>query len=331
MYTSRMLADYIEVLCDTFNDAMCVTDRNGICVLVNRRHSELTGIPKRDIVGHRVQDMVLHGVFDTQLNSKVVETGQDVKSVQNVFNGRRLLLDGHPVLDKKGKVAYVVTVIRDVTALTDLRREIAAQKELLETFQSLNNANSGSARYPMVMQSRAMQRLCAEAEAIADTDATVLLQGETGVGKDVVARRIHHESRRSSAPFIKVDCGSIPENLIETELFGYAPGSFSGASRHGKAGLLEAANTGTVFLDEIGELPMPMQSRLLRVLQDFEVMRVGATEPRKVDVRIIAATNKDLGREVARGTFRPDLYYRLKVAVLNIPPLRERIGDIQPL
>lgn len=156
MYTSRMLADYIEELCDTFNDAMCVTDRNGICVLVNRRHSELTGIPKRDIVGHRVQDMVLHGVFDTQLNSKVVETGQDVKSVQNVFNGRRLLLDGHPVLDKKGKVAYVVTVIRDVTALTDLRREIAAQKELLETFQSLNNANSGSARYPMVMQSRAM-------------------------------------------------------------------------------------------------------------------------------------------------------------------------------
>ena len=127
MYTSRMLADYIEELCDTFNDAMCVTDRNGICVLVNRRHSELTGIPKRDIVGHRVQDMVLHGVFDTQLNSKVVETGQDVKSVQNVFNGRRLLLDGHPVLDKKGKVAYVVTVIRDVTALTDLRREIAAQ------------------------------------------------------------------------------------------------------------------------------------------------------------------------------------------------------------
>ena len=331
MYTSRMLADYIEELCDTFNDAMCVTDRNGICVLVNRRHSELTGIPKRDIVGHRVQDMVLHGVFDTQLNSKVVETGQDVKSVQNVFNGRRLLLDGHPVLDKKGKVAYVVTVIRDVTALTDLRREIAAQKELLETFQSLNNANSGSARYPMVMQSRAMQRLCAEAEAIADTDATVLLQGETGVGKDVVARRIHHESRRSSAPFIKVDCGSIPENLIETEFFGYAPGSFSGASRHGKAGLLEAANTGTVFLDEIGELPMPMQSRLLRVLQDFEVMRVGATEPRKVDVRIIAATNKDLGREVARGTFRPDLYYRLKVAVLNIPPLRERRGDIQPL
>ena len=99
MYTSRMLADYIEELCDTFNDAMCVTDRNGICVLVNRRHSELTGIPKRDIVGHRVQDMVLHGVFDTQLNSKVVETGQDVKSVQNVFNGRRLLLDGHPVLD----------------------------------------------------------------------------------------------------------------------------------------------------------------------------------------------------------------------------------------
>ena len=331
VYTPDMLAEYVEKLCDTFRDAICVTDRKGYCVLVNKRHAELTGIPRSRIIGARVQDMVKNGLFDVVLNSRVVEMGESVSEVQRLADGRSLVLEGHPVFSNDGEVAYVVTILRDVTALTALRNEIAVQKELLETFQNMSMQDKTTAKYPLVMQSRAMQRLNGEAMAIAETDATVLLLGETGVGKDVIARHIHRDSRRANAPFIKVDCGSIPENLIETELFGYVPGSFSGASRNGKAGLVEAASTGTLFLDEIGELPMPMQSRLLRVLQDFEVMRVGATAPRRVDVRVIAATNKDLEREVDRGKFRSDLYYRLKVAVLRVPPLRDRKADIQPL
>lgn len=331
MYNRHMLADYVEQLCDTFRDAICVTDREGIVTLVNKRHAELTGIPREKMMGSRIQDMVQNGIFDVVLNPRIVETGQKVSSVQNLYNGRTLLLDGHPVKDAGGRVAYVVTVIRDITALTELREEITAQRELLETFQNLSSEGVTGNQYPRVVQSPVMQRLYAEASAIAETDATVLLLGETGVGKDVVARHIHRNSLRADAPFIKVDCGSIPENLIETELFGYVPGSFSGASKHGKAGLVEAASTGTLFLDEIGELPMTMQSRLLRVLQDWEVLRVGATVPKKVDVRVVAATNKELEREVARGTFRSDLYYRLKVAVLNIPPLRSRRVDILPL
>ncbi|QCC85265.1 PAS domain S-box protein [Desulfovibrio desulfuricans] len=326
-----MLADYVEQLCDTFRDAICVTDKEGIVTLVNKRHAELTGIAREKMIGSRIQDMVQNGIFDVVLNPRIVETGQKVSSVQNLYNGRTLLLDGHPVKDATGQVAYVVTVIRDITALTELREEITAQRELLETFQNLSSEGVTGNQYPRVVQSPVMQRLYAEASAIAETDATVLLLGETGVGKDVVARHIHHNSMRSDAPFIKVDCGSIPENLIETELFGYVPGSFSGASKNGKAGLVEAASSGTLFLDEIGELPMTMQSRLLRVLQDWEVLRVGATVPKKVDVRVIAATNKELEREVARGAFRSDLYYRLKVAVLNIPPLRSRRVDILPL
>ena len=331
MYNHHMLADYIEQLCDTFRDAICVTDREGIVTLVNKRHAELTGIAREKMMGSRIQDMVQNGIFDVVLNPRIVETGQKVSSVQNLYNGRTLLLDGHPVKDATGKVAYVVTVIRDITALTELREEITAQRELLETFQNLSSEGASGNQYPRVVQSPVMQRLYAEASAIAETDATVLLLGETGVGKDVVARHIHRNSLRADAPFIKVDCGSIPENLIETELFGYVPGSFSGASKHGKAGLVEAASSGTLFLDEIGELPMTMQSRLLRVLQDWEVLRVGATVPKKVDVRVVAATNKELEREVAKGTFRSDLYYRLKVAVLNIPPLRSRRVDILPL
>ena len=331
MYNPHMLADYVEQLCDTFRDAICVTDREGVVVLVNKRHAELTGIPREKMIGSRIQEMVQSGIFDVVLNPRIVETGQKVSSLQNVFNGRTLLLDGHPVKNAHGKVEYVVTVIRDITALTELREEITAQKELLETFQNLNSEGLTDNQYPRVVQSQSMQRLYAEAASIAETDATVLLLGETGVGKDVVARHIHRQSLRADAPFIKVDCGSIPENLIETELFGYVPGSFSGASKNGKAGLVEAASSGTLFLDEIGELPMTMQSRLLRVLQDWEVLRVGATTPKKVDVRVIAATNKELEREVAKGTFRSDLYYRLKVAVLNIPPLRSRKVDILPL
>ena len=331
MYNHHMLADYIEQLCDTFRDAICVTDREGIVTLVNKRHAELTGIAREKMMGSSIQDMVQNGIFDVVLNPRIVETGQKVSSVQNLYNGRTLLLDGHPVKDATGKVAYVVTVIRDITALTELREEITAQRELLETFQNLSSEGASGNQYPRVVQSPVMQRLYAEASAIAETDATVLLLGETGVGKDVVARHIHRNSLRADAPFIKVDCGSIPENLIETELFGYVPGSFSGASKHGKAGLVEAASGGTLFLDEIGELPMTMQSRLLRVLQDWEVLRVGATVPKKVDVRVVAATNKELEREVAKGTFRSDLYYRLKVAVLNIPPLRSRRVDILPL
>ena len=331
MYNPHMLADYIEQLCDTFRDAICVTNREGIVTLVNKRHAELTGIAREKMMGSRIQDMVQNGIFDVVLNPRIVETGQKVSSVQNLYNGRTLLLDGHPVKDATGKVAYVVTVIRDITALTELREEITAQRELLETFQNLSSEGASGNQYPRVVQSPVMQRLYAEASAIAETDATVLLLGETGVGKDVVARHIHRNSLRADAPFIKVDCGSIPENLIETELFGYVPGSFSGASKHGKAGLVEAASTGTLFLDEIGELPMTMQSRLLRVLQDWEVLRVGATVPKKVDVRVVAATNKELEREVTKGMFRSDLYYRLKVAVLNIPPLRSRRVDILPL
>ena len=331
MYNPHMLAEYVEQLCDTFRDAICVTDREGIVTLVNKRHAELTGIARDKMMGSRIQDMVQNGIFDVVLNPRIVETGQKVSSVQNLYNGRTLLLDGHPVKDATGKVAYVVTVIRDITALTELREEITAQRELLETFQNLSSEGASGNQYPRVVQSPVMQRLYAEASAIAETDATVLLLGETGVGKDVVARHIHRNSLRAEAPFIKVDCGSIPENLIETELFGYVPGSFSGASKHGKAGLVEAASSGTLFLDEIGELPMTMQSRLLRVLQDWEVLRVGATVPKKVDVRVVAATNKELEREVAKGTFRSDLYYRLKVAVLNIPPLRSRRVDILPL
>lgn len=326
-----MINAYFSQILDTFKEAICVTDRSGTILFVNPQHSRLTGIPRDRIIGMSVNDTVRSGMFDVVLNPEIVRTRQPVTRVQQVSNGRTLVLDGTPVLDEQGNVILVVTIIRDVTTVMEMRAQLSSQNELLETFRQLSAPKGErTAKIPRIIHSTAMRRIYGQASVIADTDATVLLLGDTGVGKDVLARNVHSLSGRSGA-FVKADCGSIPENLIETELFGYAPGTFSGANKSGKMGLIEAASSGTLFLDEIGELPYPMQSRLLRVMQDKEIMRVGSTSPKKVDVRIVAATNRDLEQEVAAGRFRSDLYYRLKVAVLHIPSLRERQADILPL
>ena len=235
--------------------------------------------------------------------------------------------------DDKGQLCLVVTFARDITVLTQLQEEMTAQKKPIEQFHDRLAflAREQTRELVPVFESREMKEVMSLVERFASSDATVLILGETGVGKDVVARLTHELSPRKEKMFLKVDCGGISESLTESELFGYMPGAFTGAGNKGKSGYFEMADGGTVFLDEIGELSLAMQTRLLRVLQDGEIMRVGSSKPRKVNVRIIAATNRNLAERVEKGLFRRDLYYRLNVAVVNIPPLRERPDDIQPL
>jgi len=183
----------------------------------------------------------------------------------------------------------------------------------------------------LIVASKEMHDMLSVLNKFAKTDATIMLLGETGVGKDILARKIHEHSSRSQQPFFKVDCTTIPPNLVESELFGYEPGAFSGANTKGKPGYFEMANKGTLFLDEIGELPLAAQAKLLRVLQDHDILRIGSTKLKKIDVRFVAATNRNLEDDVKHGTFRSDLFYRLKVAVIKIPALRDRKGDIIPL
>lgn len=329
-----MLQEYLDQFLDAFKEGICISDVDGTIIHLNKRHGEITGITREQMIGRSAMEFVHKGVLNVVLNPEVIKSGKPVTRVQSVSNGRQVILEGNPVFDRQGKVVLCITFIRDVTMLAELREQLTVQKELLDAFQQLSNVGEDQAlsrKTPKIFTSNAMLKLYGEVNTIAETDATVLLLGETGVGKDVIARRIHSLSSRKNRAFIKVDCGSIPENLIETELFGYAAGTFSGGSKAGKIGLIEAAAGGTLFLDEIGELPMPMQTRLLRFLQDWEIMRVGSTTPKQIDVRIVAATNKNLERAIARGEFRSDLYYRLKVAVITIPPLRERQADILPL
>ncbi len=326
-----MISEYFAQIIETFEEAICISDRTGKIVYLNNRHEQLTGIPRAEFIGKSVQEMVHCGLFDVVLNPEIVQSKHPATRLQSLSDGRRVVIDGFPVFDDSGNVVLVVTYTRDISKLSELKEQMNSQKELLEAYQKLQSQSNDFNKLPVVIQSKSMKALYGQLSNVAQTDATILLLGETGVGKDVFARKIHELSERSDKPFVKADCGSMPENLIETELFGYAPGTFSGGNKNGKIGLVEAASGGTLFLDEIGELPLLMQTRLLRLLQDKEILRVGATSPQKVDVRIVAATNKNLEEEVKEGHFRRDLYYRLMVALIDIPPLRKRKADILSL
>lgn len=327
------LAPHFESILDTLSDGVFISDAEGTTLFVNKMYETLTGLRQGEIRGKNIRTLVQQGIFDKVVNPQIVETGKSATHVQQLANGKRLVLTGYPVFDDKGQLCLVVTFARDITVLTQLQEEMTAQKKLIEQFHDRLAflAREQTRELVPVFESREMKEVMSLVERFASSDATVLILGETGVGKDVVARLTHELSPRKEKMFLKVDCGGISESLTESELFGYMPGAFTGAGNKGKSGYFEMADGGTVFLDEIGELSLAMQTRLLRVLQDGEIMRVGSSKPRKVNVRIIAATNRNLEECVEAGTFRRDLFYRLNVGTVRIPPLRERPEDVRVL
>lgn len=329
----EVLKQYYAQLFDLLQDGMYVSDRQGWTLMVNTSYERLTGIKASEVVGRNVFDLRRNGLFNVIVNPDVVATGKVVTSIQEV-NGRRVVLKGHPILGRTGEVELVVTFVRDVSHIDRLLREVASQRNLVESYQRQIASLDPEAVFQdggMIAVSKPSIAVRELLDNIAPTDAAVLILGETGVGKDVVARRLQAKSLRADKVFLKVDCSAIPESLMESELFGYEAGAFSGARAKGKMGFFEKASGGTLFLDEVGELALPMQTKLLRAIQDQEIIRVGSTTVTPIDIRIIAATNKELEEEVKRGRFRSDLYYRLKVAVLRILPLRQRRDDILPL
>ncbi len=327
------ISRYCESILNALNDGVYISDPDGMTLWINQMYETLTGLKKSDVVGKNVRMLVEEGVFDKIVNPQIVREGKPITHVQQLSDGKTLVLTGYPVFDETDRLCLVVTFARDITTLTEMHEQMLEQRKLIERFND---------RFAYISHEQARkltpvyvgQKMCETVELLerlAGSDATVLLLGETGVGKDVMARMTHDRSLRKEKMFLKVDCGGLAESLAESELFGYVAGAFTGAGAKGKAGFFEMADGGTVFLDEVGELSLTMQTRLLRVLQDGEIMRVGSATTRKVDVRIIAATNRNLAEQVEQGIFRRDLYYRLTVAVVNVPPLRERVDDIQAL
>ena len=320
---------FLHEIIDNSYDGIYITDRTGKTVLVNKSYERISGINRSQLIGEYMQNLVEQGIISTSITKDVVESKDTITRTQTNANNKEVVITGTPVFDDFGNVRHVITNVRDVTELMTLNKKLQTQIDRADFYQQqlLNKSSDGN----IVYNSSEFEGALNIAKKISNMDSTVLVLGETGVGKEIIAQYIYKQSSRSDKPYIKINCGAIPQNLLESELFGYVPGAFTGASSKGKIGLFELADTGTLFLDEIGELPINLQASLLRVLQDGEVTRIGDSKSRKVDVRIITATNRDLEEMIEEGTFRSDLYYRLNVVSIVIPPLRERKDDIPPL
>lgn len=323
----------LEAIFESSHDGIVVADENGRFIRVNSSYERITGVPRNEVLNATAESIVEKGLVSDSATVEVLKTGLPCTFSQTFRSGRQSIITGSPVFDSENKVFRVVTNVRDMTEINRLRAELAESQEkithysrIVETLTEEQMSNES-----LIFRSRKMAAVRSNAIKFAKVDSPILITGESGVGKEVIADLIYKNSLRKGGPFLKINCGAIPETLLESELFGYEGGAFTGAKRDGRTGLFEVANKGTVMLDEIGELSLTLQVKLLRFIQDGEFYRVGGNKTVKVDVRLIAATNQDLQEMVSHNQFRLDLYYRLNVLTIRIPALRERSEDIIPL
>jgi len=314
-------------------DGIWITDGEGLVLDINEAYERITGITVKDVIGRTMQELVDEGYFDQSVTLVVMKELKSVTINQTVKGGKQLLVTGNPIFDENGKLFRIVTNVRDVTELANLRQQLNQQKEQVLKYKTeLTHLRSRQIKdSELIFRSVLMKQIVELGIKMADVDSTVLITGESGTGKELIAKLIHRRGKGDTRPFISVNCAAIPEHLLESELFGYEGGAFTGAKKEGKPGLFEMAHAGTLFLDEVAELPLALQVKLLRAIQDKEITRLGATKSTPVKVRIIAATNRDLSKMLKEGAFREDLYYRLMVVPVNVSPLRDRKEDIPPL
>jgi PAS domain S-box-containing protein len=321
------LKQELEAVMNLSGELVTITDGEGIVLRVNDTCEKILGVKESDLIGKSTTILEGNGVIDSSSTQQVLEKKHKITHHQTTQSGRRLLVEGHPIFLDDGTLNKVINISKDITEISNLQKKLEETKSTLEYYQTELSLLQKQDK-ELVFKSRSMEKVYDLVCRVADVDATIFLHGETGVGKEVLARTIHQLSYRKNAPFIKVNCGAIPESIMESELFGYSKGAFTGANKEGKKGLALAADKGTLFLDEIGELPLNLQAKLLQLLQEKQFTPLGGTSPVNVNVRFIAATNRNLEEMVKNGTFREDLYYRLVVIPIHIPTLSERKEDI---
>lgn len=313
--------DTFERLVDNLYDEFNIWDNNFRLLYINNACQRHYGLKKEEMIGKNYFDFIKEDYWYPMLLPYVYKEKVPIMSTQKTHIGTTITSIVIPIFDEKGEIEYVVSSIRDgIEGIHYLSVDDIERKRYEE-----RHFSSSSMKYKSDLMKETMEL----AYKLSEVNSPVVISGESGVGKTMLAREIHNHSDRKNMPFIVVNCGAIPKDLMESELFGYKEGSFTGAKKQGKAGLFEAADGGTLLLDEISELPYLLQSKLLQVVQEKEFLPIGSNKTKKVDVKIIVATNKDLKKLVSAGSFREDLYYRLSVFEINIPPLRDRKQDIE--
>jgi len=324
----RELNAEMDAIFDSCFDGLYITDGDGKTIRINKAIKRITDLGEEELLNKNMEELIENGTLSRSASLMVLENRMPVTTSLTTSTGKMLLVSATPIFDEQGSISRVVTNVRDISELNLLKQKIEQLEELKNHFEFQMNQMKEKLSGNLIYKNRQMENLVYQAVKIAGVDSTVLITGESGVGKELIADIIHFNSNRKTGPFIKLNCAAIPENLLESELFGYEAGAFTGAQKGGKPGMFELAHGGTLLLDEIGDLPLHLQVKLLRALQEREIIRIGGIRPIQVDVRIIAVTNKDLDIMISKGQFREDLYYRLNVVPINVPPLRSRREDI---
>jgi PAS domain S-box-containing protein len=324
----KTLNSEMDAIIDSSFDGLYITDGEGMTLRINKAIRRMTGLGEEELLNKSMNELVETGVLSRSASLLVLESKEPITTTLVTVTGTTLLVSATPVFDEKGEIFRVVTSVRDISELNMLKQKVEQLEGLKKHFEFQMNEMKIRLSEELVFKNKEMEKIVYQAMKIAEVDSTVLISGESGVGKEVIGEIIQRNSTRSKGPFVKLNCAAIPENLLESELFGYESGAFTGARREGKLGLFEVASEGTILLDEIGDIPLHLQVKLLRALQQQEIFRVGGTKSISIDVRIIAITNRDLEEMVRKGQFREDLYYRLNVVPIHVPALRERREDI---
>ncbi len=321
---------FYQAIMNNACDEVYVTDGQGITIYANPVSEKNYGVPVDELIGKSVWELEERGIYHPAVTPLVLKEKKSITIEQETALGKRLMITASPVFSPEGEIKMVICNSRDITALDDMKNSYRQIKAIVSGTREKRQprVSRGKGEYPVFSAESPMVDILNMAQKIARTDSTVLLLGDSGTGKDLVAKYIHRLSERKEKPYLKVNCAALPRELLESELFGYKPGAFTGASPRGKAGLFTLADGGTIFLDEIAEIPGDLQPKLLQVIEEQTFTPIGSNEVKHIDVHIIAATNRDLREMIYKGTFREDLYYRLHVLSINIPPLNERREDI---
>jgi PAS domain S-box-containing protein len=328
----RRLNVQLEAIFKSSSDGIWLCDGSGKIIKINGASEKINDIKAKDVVGKNVREIVQEGLMDRSATLEVLETQRQVSLLQYLKKtDKYLLVTGTPVFDENGRISLVVVNERDMTQLNIIKEKLAQTRMETERFKDelVELSLLELKEQQIIAKSEEMRQVLRVAVKLAKMEASnILILGETGTGKGLLAKFIHQYSSRQKKPFIQINCAALPETLLEAELFGYEKGAFTGAREHGKIGLFELAHEGTLFLDEIGDLPFSVQAKLLKYLDDHEIMRLGSIKPKQVDCTIIAATNRNLEARSRQRKFRQDLFFRLNSFVMHIPPLRARPDDI---